>query len=253
VKKNKYAIYTSINNNYDQLADHKNDDKFDFFVFTDDELKASNWSSVPFQKTFKNVIDTNRYAKIKVPNFIYKNYDYSVYVDGNIFLKEKFFQKVKILFENDNFFIGANLHPRFNCVFQDLVELQRVGILDGYSALAWAKKISELGIFKNSLYHECNIILRKHHDYVGQFCDTWWEYFKSGYGRDQPAFRIARFKHPQMHIKSLELGDIRDSKNLFANCFIHKKKKSKIIRLKKRLKSIINFSEMEFKFYINQM
>ena len=253
MKRNKYAIYTSINNNYDQLINHKNENGFDYFVFTDEHLYKSNWKVMPFQRTFSNVIETNRYAKIKVPNFIFENYTGSIYIDGNIFLKQKFLQKATSLFNNENFNIGANLHPRFKCVYEDLLELQRVGILDGYSALCWAKSIFELGIVRNSLYHECNILIRKHNNTVSEFCESWWEYFKSGYGRDQPAFRVTRFKHPDLKVNSLELGNIRDYKNLYANCYIHKKRKSRFLRFKKRLNSIINFSEIKLKNYINQL
>ena len=253
MKRNKYAIYTSINNNYDQLINHKNVNGFDYFVFTDDDLCKSNWKVMPFQKIFSNVIETNRYAKIKVPDFIFKNFTGSIYIDGNISLKQKFLQKATFLFNNENFYIGANLHPRFKCVYEDLFELQRVGILDGYSALCWAKSIFELGISRNSNYHECNIIIRKHNDVVTEFCESWWENFKNGYGRDQPAFRVARFNYPHLKVNSLDLGDIRDKKNLFANCHIHKKRKSRLLRLKRRLKSISNFSEFKFKHYINQL
>ena len=78
------AIYTSIFGGYDDLIDDQFQmDGVDYICFTDRDIKSKTWKVVKSTPIYN---DSNRNAKkYKVlPHRYLKDYDWSIWVDGNI-------------------------------------------------------------------------------------------------------------------------------------------------------------------------
>ena len=80
------AVYTSIFGKYDIL--HENQfqmDGVDYLCFTDENLQSDTWDIIKSTPIYD---DPNRNAKkYKIlPHRYLKNYDYSVWIDGNILI-----------------------------------------------------------------------------------------------------------------------------------------------------------------------
>ena len=87
--KPKIAVYTCITGNYDKiiLEPFIKVDNIDFYLFTDNlEQKSEYWNIEPIPKKineeYNNVLK-NRYLKMH-PHELFENYDYSIYIDGNV-------------------------------------------------------------------------------------------------------------------------------------------------------------------------
>lgn len=87
--KPKIAVYTCITGNYDKmiLEPFIQVDNIDFYLFTDNfEQKSEYWSikSIPkkVNEKYDNILK-NRYLKMH-PYELFENYDYSIYIDGNV-------------------------------------------------------------------------------------------------------------------------------------------------------------------------
>ena len=80
----KIAVYTSIFGKYDVLhEDQFKMEGVDYLCFTDEDLKSNTWNII---KSIPLYNDPNRNAKkYKIlPHRYLKDYDYSVWIDGNI-------------------------------------------------------------------------------------------------------------------------------------------------------------------------
>jgi len=82
----KIAVYTCITGDYDKVIDPMYcNDSIDYFLFTNNNLiESSKWkvTYIKNEKGFDNVL-LNRYLKMHPQEYL-KDYDYTIYVDGNI-------------------------------------------------------------------------------------------------------------------------------------------------------------------------
>lgn len=82
----KIAVYTCITGNYDPLNEpvikYPN---VDFFVYSEKQRKSENWTYRPIPPNIMRMgnVLANRYIKFH-PKELFTNYDFAVYVDGNV-------------------------------------------------------------------------------------------------------------------------------------------------------------------------
>ena len=108
-----------------------------------------------------------------------KEYKKSIYIDGNVIIKEESVELIDKLLKLDNE-IGLNLHPRFNSVYEDLFEIFRVGIVKGYMMISVLRNCIDLGIKLSDPFYECNIIYRRHTEKLGALMNDWWDFYSEG-------------------------------------------------------------------------
>ena len=86
LSKKKLAIYTCITGDYDNVVEPMYcNENIDYLLFTNNKkLKSNKWKVVYLdnKKNLYNVM-LNRYVKMHPFEYL-KNYDYSIYIDGNI-------------------------------------------------------------------------------------------------------------------------------------------------------------------------
>jgi len=126
----KIAIYTSIFGQYDNLIDPiAIPDNCDFICFTDYDLKSNIWEIKKYPAIYN---DSNRNAKkFKVlPHRYLSNYEYSVWIDGNMLLQADPSELIKNILLDCNvaFFSHKNnvLDSR-NCIYQEAQYILDIG------------------------------------------------------------------------------------------------------------------------------
>lgn len=169
------AVYTCLIGAYDDLFKidniYKEDDIADYYYITDNKnLKVEG-----YQMIYVNIIDndnkiTNRYYKIKMPEFIRK-YKYSIYYDGNVKIINKLSELLNSIKYHDiaafSYCIPINVYmqfflPFFGC-YLEKPEMKKI----------YNKYISE-GWEDNKFNSANKFIIKKHSSHLFHFLDYWY-------------------------------------------------------------------------------
>lgn len=220
----KVAIYTSIFGEYDNLIeDQIKLDGFDYICFTDADIRSSTWGVVKSTPIYK---DSNRNAKkYKIlPHRYLKNYDYSIWIDGNIKVVGDVTKAIddsiyKVYDHNQ-----TKLDPR-DCLYEEANAIFTMGynntmrnptkgILNykdnPYIMEKQINRYKAEGYPKNNGLATNPIIFRRHNDKsVIDLMESWWEEIKYNSRRDQLSFDYICWKKNFKY--SLLLGDSRDN------------------------------------------
>ena len=116
----KYLVYTAIFNGYDTLKEpYIVSNEIDYICYTDSkDLQSDIWKII-YIDTAGNPSLKNRELKILYPHRVFLDYDYSIYVDGSIMIKEDllpFFKKYAGIAPVINF-----KHPNNDCIFTEII------------------------------------------------------------------------------------------------------------------------------------
>lgn len=195
--KEKIAVYTSIYGNYDYIYEPLFiDASCDYYIFTDIEVpKNSIWKKrcVQFPEFVNTNFLKNRYVKIFANKF-FPNYQFSVYIDGNI----RIVSEISLYFSKfiSNTGIAMHKHPSSNGLYDEI----DMNLLTNKISKTEAKRLRNLfykaKIPKDFGMHECNVILRKHNDKVCiDIMNSWWNMIiDNGINRDQLCFSFVLFQ-----------------------------------------------------------
>lgn len=193
----KAVIYTVICGPYDTLKQPETvHPEFDYVCFTDQEFQDSGtWTIKPFVRTAENRILTNRYHKMH-PHILFPEYQYSVYIDGNIQIKgNHLYERILDLIKSDGFF-SMPVHPYRECVYQEIqacLDTERDKTLRLWRYVSFLKNTNYPP--HNGLNEAC-IIFREHHrrDII-QIMEAWWELLNTYSRRDQLSLPYVLWKH----------------------------------------------------------
>lgn len=129
------------------------------------------------------------------PDVLFPDYDYSLYIDGNIRPITDLFPFL-IKMTSSCKFIGLFEHPVCRDVYEMTELLKTINLVNHEKAdLQMQKYRSELFPEKWGLF-ECNFILRRHNNNQCKAAmSTWWEEYMTGEKRDQMCFTFALWKN----------------------------------------------------------
>ena len=232
----KIAVYTSIFGGYDDLIDDQFQmDGVDYICFTDRELESKNWKVVKSTPIYN---DPNRNAKkYKIlPHRYLKDYDYSIWIDGNI----KVISDIRALCNGDSYKVYDHMQvfDKRNCIYDEAQAILNFGKINSERTPERGIKnwkdnpklivdqmnryISE-GYPKNNGLATNPIIVRNHNDSdVIAVMEDWWSEIKYNSKRDQLSFNYIVWKK-QFNFVYLQ-GDSRNNE-YFVSVGKHKGKK----------------------------
>ena len=224
----KIAVYTSIFGKYDIL--HENQfqmEGVDYLCFTDEDLQSNTWNIIKSTPLYN---DPNRNAKkYKIlPHRYLKDYDYSVWIDGNILIVSD----IRDLAKKNKYQVFDHnktiLDPR-DCIYQEYNAIIQLGQQSGNykdNPQVMHKQVSkylEEGYPQNNGLATNPILLREHHNpNIIKTMEDWWIEIKYGSRRDQLSFNYVAWKN-NFKFNYLE-GDSRKNK-YFLQTGKHKKRK----------------------------
>lgn len=206
-EKNKKVIYTCITGGYDSLIEPKIITKgFDYVCFTDNkDMKSDVWEIRPLPKETEGLsqVKKQRYVKIN-PHLILSEYDLSIWVDGNVTIKDnlnKFLDD--ILKEDCSIYVPQ--HPNRKCIYaeseaviamkKDTREIIKPQ-LDRYKSEGFPK---DFGLLQS------NIMIRKHNEKdCIKFMEEWFSEVKNGSHRDQLSFNYVQWKNQDIKVEYLD-------------------------------------------------
>ena len=212
------VVYTAIFGGYDELVDDQFQmDGVDYICFTDGDIESKTWEVVNCTPIYN---DPNRNAKkYKVlPHRYLNDYDYSVWIDGNILVVDD----IRDLVKNHKYQVFDHnqtlLDPR-DCIYKEYDAIMRLGKQNGGNykdnpALMYnqVKRYLDEGYPHNNRLATNPIIFRHHHDsQVIKVMEDWWTEIKYGSRRDQLSFDYVAWKN-KFEYRFLE-GDSRKNKH----------------------------------------
>ena len=187
------CVYTCITGNYDKINELKEKEQgIDYYLFTNNKnIKSNTWKVIYVEDNKLNNIKLARKIKILGHEIIKKNYDVSVWIDGNIIIKKSIKQFVeKFLQKTDK--IVAFKHSERNSVYEEMdacIKYQKESIHNINKLKEFYKKES---FQDNTGLIESTVHIKRHNDpQVKQAMEVWFSIVQKYSERDQLSFNYA--------------------------------------------------------------
>jgi hypothetical protein len=201
LKKNKYAIITSIYGDYDNIKEHdiQNKDLVDWYCFTDNKnMKSNTWNIIntpyhlhdkdtslfsKYKNYYKNVNKIQdsktynmmcaKYYKIKSHNIdILQPYDYFIWIDGSILLQPHFIEN---MISNCNNYELINFKHSVRDNIKDEYKLsitipkyKKQDLKTQYYTYLNSGFTDKIGLFENTIF------ARRNNEKINNIFDKWW-------------------------------------------------------------------------------
>ena len=195
---NKIVVYTCVIGGFDSSWSHKiESDKIDFVIFTD---KKESFYSCPYTIRVipiwnKDKRRTSREVKIR-PHLYLENYEYSIWLDGNIFLLKDPISLIETYLKDHNLCLLQHRTESKKCIAHELGPCTRLRKDDPDVMKNQVDGYFEEGFPKDYGMYETGILLRRHNEKdVINTMETWWEEVKTKSKRDQLSFTYACWKN----------------------------------------------------------
>ena len=215
-KEHKVAIYTAITGNYDKVSEPvfvpKN---CTYILFTDNQnIKSDKWEIRPIPEKIKKInnnILINRYIKMH-PKELLDEFDYSIYIDGNIKTVSDLTSMIKEI--NEKTGLAIHRHYLRNCIYKESKACIFFGKGNIKKMKKQVKKYKEEGFPKNYGLLECSIIISNlKNSKSEEILNKWWdEFIESKSNRDQISLPYVLWKNGN-NIE--DIGDLGN--NLYLN------------------------------------
>ena len=190
VRNKKIVVYTCITGNYDiPCTPIFCPDNVTYILFTNSEKKAEGWINKPIPEKINKLNDNiliNRYIKLN-PHEIFKNddYDYSIYIDGNIRTMSDISGFINMI--NENVGIAMFKHHTRKCIYMEEKVLNIYGKGNKEKLECQVQKYRKDGFPENFGMLEGNVIVSDLKSINSmKILNEWWKEFKDSESlRDQ--------------------------------------------------------------------
>ncbi|PSB83909.1 hypothetical protein C5F63_17795 [Photobacterium damselae subsp. damselae] len=204
----KLVVYTVVFGGYDKVLPILNpSDNVDYFVVSDKQLNLPlGWELILIDSNSDlSFTELNRLYKMK-PNILFGEYEFSLYIDGNIELVSKDIYNISMKYLN-KYNIALYTHPERNSVREESLLLSHLGFDYFFNIKKQYLGYLNQGFIDSCLY-ECNILFRRHNCKVFDMMDSWHTEFNKGIKRDQISFTYSAWKN-QVIINNIGKSDAR--------------------------------------------
>lgn len=198
VNDKKGVVYSCITNGYDKPKEPiLKSRSLDYILYTDmthDNDSVWEYKNIKEVKNEEGSNYANRYYKFN-PFTLFHDYDYSIYIDGNVQVVSDITGLYTIAHESP---IGIAMHRHFarNCAYKDAkwCEVNNRGKLSAIKEQM--SKYKEEGFPEEyGLCEATIIVVDLHNETAKKVMDAWWkEFCRAGSGRDQLAFPYVLWK-----------------------------------------------------------
>lgn len=189
----KTAVYTSIFDNYDVLLDPKVEaSAVDYICFTDtDNYSSDIWETRIISDSELEPNELNRKVKILAHEFL-GEYDYSVYIDGNVQLIGDITDLIERYRKYD---FAAPTHFLRDCVYKEGEAMIREKKGDPYKIREQLERYRKEGLPQNVGLSANSTLFRWHtNTRVRSLMESWWKEFHQSSRRDQLSLPYVAWK-----------------------------------------------------------
>ena len=186
-----HVYISAITNNVDKILPiHLELDDVDFIMFTDDDtLLAPGWNVIHLiNSDYVSPFVMAKFVKVMALKFM-NVYDRSIWIDGNIVLKEDLFT----YFDPLELSYCMLKHPQRNCIYDEIDQV----VKQNKESI---KKLDPLLKFLKHIHYPINngliaggVIYRKHNDRNQRIFQYWFDLILEYSNRDQLTFNLATY------------------------------------------------------------
>lgn len=226
-------VYSCVTRGYDAVKPVPADWDCDFVLFHDGTVEVpSGWQGRHIGVHGLHGIDLNRYAKM-LPHHLLPDHELSLYVDGNINLKQDPRSRIESLLATDSF--CAYSHPTRNCAYQEIREALRLGFVGPHRAWRQRRVFASMSLPRESGLFEAGILFRRHHKpAIVELDERWWSLWQGGLRRDQPILAAAA-QNSSVPVRSLGPSDFHSNASPWFGIEPHRQARTRLKRLPQRL------------------
>jgi len=192
-----FVIYSVLIGDYDYVIDQRltNNTSIKQILFTDRKLILNNWEVVVLELFPKlTQVENQRVVKILANKYLH-NFEYSLYVDANVYGDIELFDELILKFLNSDELILMKRHPDRDCSYEEALVVLRDCKETIRNVEATIKMYENFKFPKQNGLVENNFILRKHMDLgVIIFMEEWFRLFIKYSNRDQLTFNFVAWK-----------------------------------------------------------
>lgn len=196
----KVAVYTVNIGGYDNLIQPLiKEDNVDYYLVSDkkpDYLGIWKWIDANKYTKDLNLSNVKKARYIKThPHLIFKNYKYSIFIDGNIRCISNISHYINNI--NKKTKIAIHPHPYRDCVYKELISLKKNGGKGNYKQMKRQIEIyKKEGMPKLFGLFETNVFIREHNDInCIKIMEEWWNEIYDKSERDQLSFTYVLWKN----------------------------------------------------------
>lgn len=212
------AVYTGIFGNYDEICRPQiHPSNIDYYFISDErpeQIQPFQWINAKevIPSDIVSPIKRNRYIKMHAHE-LFPQYQYSVYIDGNITLTAD----ISDFVHHNRSGISAFMLPWRDCVYYEALAVVNDKRAAAGDVCRQVKRYLKEGMPLHYGLPEMPVIAMEHtkRECI-QVMETWWQEFVSGAQRDQLSFMYAMWKNGLCLSDMTSLGgDVRQSSYLY--------------------------------------
>lgn len=211
----KIAVYTCIIGDYDPTpVERPNIEGVDFFVFSNRDLSgATSWTPVYFSLPEYSSALQNRFIKMH-SRLILPEYEFLVYVDGNIEILGDISSFVFDVANDPEFVVGMYEHPYRSCIYSEGFACIKHSRDWFWKIALQLRRYSSVNYPTDNGLYEAGVIVSRRSAKADEFFRVWWLDYLAGSARDQLSLPFTAWKL-SLHIKNLGRSDFRYSHRFF--------------------------------------
>lgn len=194
----KVAVYTCVWGRYDEIHEPLYlSPNLDYYIITDQDIKPSSaWKKKELPESIINKltspIEVNRFCKM-LPHRIFQDYDYSIYIDGNIIVVADL---MPLISDMEGKPLAVHSYPLTDCIYEMGKSIAAGKKAKKVDINAQLRRYKQEGFPQHYGAFECNILIRDHHSAnCNSLMESWWDEFcNTPTKRDQLSFAFVLWK-----------------------------------------------------------
>ena len=194
---NRFAIFTACIGGYDDILQPKVvDDRFDFFLFTNEvrEERIGVWHVRKVDYSNPDMTRIARYVKTH-PEELLPEYEASLWLDANIQIVSPFIYERFIELYERGFEVASIQHSERDCIYDEAFVVVRLGWEYDNLTYKWCRKICKEHYPRHNGLIETGILFRKKSITIEKADELWWKCINSFSKRDQLSFNYVLWKY----------------------------------------------------------
>ncbi|WP_044913066.1 glycosyltransferase domain-containing protein [Butyrivibrio sp. WCE2006] len=211
----KIAVYTCITGGYDDLIEPKFiSDNCDYYCISDRKGNDTSIYRYLDVDEIRNIHllankEKNRYCKTH-GNVIFKEYDYSIYIDGSIEIIGDISSYINCC--NGTTGLAILKHPWRDCIYEEGIRISLRNIVDNRALNNLFKEYYKEGMPLHYGLFECSIIVSHHKNELGnKILELWYQEYMRHKLRDQFSLPYVLWKNG---ISSDSIGWVDDGRDV---------------------------------------